>query len=118
MRCSGVTGALVFGNNVTSIGERAFEETSISNVTLGTSVSTVGSEAFNQCPNMNSVSIPTSITSIGNNAFAGCKQPFSFSYQGTKDAWNAKKTTLSAHSWSAYTRATKIMCTDGETNLT
>ena len=62
------------GNAVKSIGERAFNNTGIVTLTIGTSVKTIGRSAFYACYNLKKVDIPDSVTSIGETAFYGCKR--------------------------------------------
>ncbi len=61
---------------VTAIGDYAFYdcESSIlmSSVTIPSTVTYIGKNAFWKCTNLTSVTIPSSVTSIGNNAFFGC----------------------------------------------
>ena len=42
------------------------------NVTVGSSVSSIGSDVFAGCSGLTSVTIPNSVTNIGNSAFSGC----------------------------------------------
>ena len=42
-------------------------------VTIPTSVTSIGDDAFSYCINLASITIPNSVTSIGDNAFSGCK---------------------------------------------
>lgn len=61
---------IVVGDEVTSIGARAFS--SLANVTyvaIGDSVKIIGTSAFSGCNKLNSVTIPASVKSIGNDAF-------------------------------------------------
>ena len=46
---------------------------SLTNVTLGDSVTTIGGYAFEGCENLISIEISNSVTSIGDSAFDGCK---------------------------------------------
>jgi len=57
---------------VTAIGDNAFlEETGVTNVTIPSSVNTIGANAFAQS-GLTSVAIPGTVTSIGAGAFANC----------------------------------------------
>ena len=56
--------------NVTSIGERAFEEDyDLTSVTIPNSVASIGNNAFRYCTGLTSITIPNSVTSIGEKAF-------------------------------------------------
>ena len=57
---------------VTSIGESAFSNRPITNVTIPNSVTSIGASAFYCCRSLTSVTIPNSVTSIGNFAFYYC----------------------------------------------
>ena len=46
---------------------------SITSVTIGNSVTSIGISAFLECSRLTSVTIPNSVTSIGNDAFCYCK---------------------------------------------
>ena len=60
-------------NSVTSIGSSAFQNcSSLTNVTIPDSVTSIGYEAFRNCSSLTSVTIPDSVTNIGDYAFANC----------------------------------------------
>jgi hypothetical protein len=56
------------GTNLTTIGERAFENNQLTSVTIPNSVTTIGTEAF-AINKLTSVTIPNSVTTIGDYAF-------------------------------------------------
>ncbi len=61
------------GNSVTSIGDYAFYGcTGLMNVTIPNSVTTIGNSAFEGCSGLTSITIPNSVTTIGNSAFEYC----------------------------------------------
>ena len=57
---------------VTSIGNDAFSRCRLTSVTIGNSVTSIGSNAFYDCSGLTSVTIGNSVTSIGSNAFYDC----------------------------------------------
>ena len=64
---------VTIGNGVTSIGDSAFSGcTGLTSVTIGNGVTSIGIDAFRDCTGLTSVTIPNSVTSIGENAFKGC----------------------------------------------
>ena len=46
--------------------------TNLANVTIGSSVTSIGQWAFEDCSGLTSVTIPNSVTSVGPGAFGGC----------------------------------------------
>ena len=64
---------VTIGNGVTSIGDCAFYRcTGLYSVTIQDSVTTIGNEAFSDCSGLTSVTIPDSVTTIGYGAFYRC----------------------------------------------
>ncbi len=60
-------------NSVTSIGEQAFYDCkSLTSVNIPNSVTSIGKQAFYRCSGLTSVTIPNSVTSIGSFAFYKC----------------------------------------------
>ena len=70
--CSGLT-SITIPNSVTSIGSWTFLGCKgLTSITIPNSVTSIGEGAFNGCSGLNSITIPNSVTNIGNYAFAGC----------------------------------------------
>lgn len=68
--CSSVTNVII-GETVTSIGSDAFSGCSVRNLTLPSGLTSIGERAFENS-HLLSISIPSSVTSIGENAFHNC----------------------------------------------
>ena len=61
------------GSSVTSIGNNAFGYCySLTSITIPDSVTSISDYAFGYCYSLTSITIPDSVTSIGNNAFSNC----------------------------------------------
>jgi len=61
-------------NSVTSIGDLAFlGNNALTDITLGNGVTRIGDRAFAGCQNLASITIPNSVTRIGNGAFEGAR---------------------------------------------
>ncbi|MBQ0101336.1 MAG: leucine-rich repeat protein [Firmicutes bacterium] len=58
-------------SSVTSIGDFAFSNTAIGNLTLPKNLTDIGESAFENCSNITQLSFPTSLDNIGENAFRG-----------------------------------------------
>jgi len=65
--------SIVIPNTVTSIATNAFENCDIlTSVVIGNSVTEMGEHAFGYCDNLTSIVIPNSVTEIRENTFEGC----------------------------------------------
>lgn len=68
-----IKGDFVIPYGVTSIGSNAFDDCSgLKSVTIPDSVTRIGEYAFFYCTSLKSVTIPDSVMSIGNSAFSSC----------------------------------------------
>jgi len=67
--------AVTIGANVTSIGQSAFQGCSeLTAVTIPNAVTTIGSSAFSSCSKLTAVTIPNTVTSISGEAFYNCSE--------------------------------------------
>ena len=65
---------ITIGISVTSIGDGAFSGcSSLSDITIPDGVTSIGAVAFRDCSNLTSITIPNGVTSIGDGAFSGCE---------------------------------------------
>ena len=70
--CSGLTN-ITIGDSVTTIGSSAFYNcSSLASITIPDSVTSIGQSAFYNCSSLASITIPDSVTSIGGGAFSRC----------------------------------------------
>ena len=66
--------SITIGDTVTSIGSYAFSGcSSLTNVTIPDSVTRIGSFAFRNCESLTGITIPDSVTRIGSFAFENCE---------------------------------------------
>ena len=65
----GRTGAFTVPEGVETIGDSSFRESSLSEVTLPSSVKTIGSHAFYYSNNLSTINLPEGLTAIGTYAF-------------------------------------------------
>ena len=87
--CSSLTN-ITLPNSVTSIGFRAFKNcSSLTSITIPNGVTGIGDGTFSDCPRLVSITIPKSVTSIDYLAFSGCSNLTNITYTGTKAQWKA-----------------------------
>ena len=63
---------ITIGENVKTIPDCAFKYCSLTSVTIGNSVTSIGNYAFYSCSSLTSITIPDSVTFIGDDAFSKC----------------------------------------------
>ena len=61
---------------------------SLTSITIGNNVTSIGDSAFYGCSSLASITIPDSVTSIDNFAFYDCSSLTSVFYKGTAEQWN------------------------------
>jgi uncharacterized repeat protein (TIGR02543 family) len=60
------------GSQLTTIGQYAFLNTSLTNITIPAGVTSIGGAAFSGCTSLTNITIPASVTHIGDEVFLGC----------------------------------------------
>lgn len=86
--CSSLTD-ITIPDSVTSIGRWAFYYcSSLTNVTIGNSVASIGDYAFYYCSGLTNVTIGNGVTSIGSSAFYYCTRLKTVLYKGTTEQWS------------------------------
>ena len=63
---------VVIGDSVTRIPAYVFNDSGLTEITIPDTVTSIGTEAFKGCINLNEITIPDTVTSIGTEAFKGC----------------------------------------------
>ena len=58
--------------NITSIADRSFQFSSLTNISIPNNVTTIGSQVFYNCSSLTDVSIGLGVTTIGASAFSRC----------------------------------------------
>ena len=85
-----LAGDITIPSSVTSIGSYAFYGcTGLTSITIPDSVNEISYGAFYDCTDLTSVTIPYSVTKIGNYAFSYCSSLTSINYTGTRSQWNS-----------------------------
>ncbi|MFL2657570.1 MAG: leucine-rich repeat domain-containing protein [Akkermansiaceae bacterium] len=80
--CNSLTDVTI-GNSVTSMGNGTFRGcTSLTSITIPNSVFFLGMQTFEDCTSLTSITIGNSVTYIGNFAFKGCSSLASVTFQG------------------------------------
>ena len=70
--CSSLS-EIVIPSSVTSIGDSAFDTcSSLSEIVIPSSVTSIGDSAFSSCDSLSEIVIPSSVTSISDSAFSSC----------------------------------------------
>ena len=73
-----------------TIGDEAFRSChSLTEITIGDSVTTIKGWAFYDCTGLTEITIPDSVTTIEEYAFYNCDSLTDVYYAGRKDQWNA-----------------------------
>lgn len=86
----------------------------LTNVTIGNSVTIIGSYAFEACSELTSITIPNSVTKIGRWAFRNCKNLDSIIFEDTSTWYYV----WSSSNWNNMYGGTSISVTNSSTNAT
>ena len=65
---------IILGENVTSVGERAFVRGNFKSLKMSDNLTTIGDNAFWECPKLTSIEFSNNLEYIGQWAFAGCME--------------------------------------------
>lgn len=110
--------SVVIGDEITSIGSYAFNNsdttttTTIETVSIGSSVTSIGESAFGLCKKMTSIEIPASVESIGLYAFRYCSALETISF-----ADDSKLTTISSSAFFSCTALKNIVIPNSVTSI-
>lgn len=58
--------------NVTAVGDKAFDKSTITSVVISEGVLTLGESSFDNCKSLKSVSLPSGLKTLGNSCFGNC----------------------------------------------
>lgn len=94
-----------YNYRVTSIGQQAFQDCSITSVIIPQNVTTIAYNAFAGCKSLTSISIPKNVTVIGSSAFSYCSN--------LADLTLHSNPSISAHAIPSATKVTLVL-NDGE----
>lgn len=81
--CASLT-AVTLPSTISSIGSNAFAQAGLTTLALPESLTTIATKAFYGCSELSSLTIPENVSSIGKEAFAAC-------YGLTQLIWNARQ---------------------------
>ena len=95
----GLNGSYTIPNGVTNVGDYAFANTGLTNITIPSTVVSIGASAFENCFQLRSLRIPMSVVSIGDYAFANTGLS-SVYFDG--NAPSADRTVFRDGPWTAY----------------
>lgn len=104
------------GNTVTIINHNAFEGcTNLTSVTIPNSVTSIDSECFMSCSKLTDVTLGNGITELSSRIFYKCTSLTSINYNGTISQWNA---ITKGRDWKYLVPESCVVhCTDGNTNI-
>ncbi len=101
---------LILPSSVTSIGSSAFNScTGLISITIPTSVTSIGSSAFERCSRLKNITLPVSLTTIGSYAFEYCSGLTSVTIP-------ASVTTIGNNAFSYCSKLTSITVQSGNLN--
>lgn len=93
------------------IGAYAYSGSGTSDLVIPEGVVSLGERAFEYSNRTKTLTIPSSVTYIGKEAFIGCSNLTSIIYHGTRAQWEAIE---KGTNWDRYTGAFVIHCADGD----
>ena len=97
-----------------SIPDYIFEGfSSLINIYIPSTVTTIGSNAFNTCTSLMSIVLPNSIKTIGSDIFKGCSSLYYIYYEGSKDDFNAISENLISYSQNIYFYSDEVPLEEG-----
>jgi hypothetical protein len=99
-------------SSVESIGDLAFASTGIRYIIIPEGVTSIGSQAFYSCMNLELVRLPSTLTRIEDWAFNFCENLHTIIFDGTAEQWYAIE---KGDDWDFEMGYYEIVCADGTT---
>lgn len=98
--CHGLT-SVTLPKGLTTIGEEAFDNTSLTEIEIPRSVTEIADAAFRKCYNLTDVYFKGNAPALGENVFTGCSEELTIHYVSNKtgfdgESWKDLKTETSA----------------------
>jgi hypothetical protein len=111
--CSSRLSSISIPSSVTSIGSFAFQNcASLKNVTIPSSVTSIGGNSFETCNNLPRIVIPNSVISIDGSAFLNCGILAEVIFEE-----NSQLTTIGSYNFASCSKLTNITIPEGVTKI-
>ena len=111
--CPRAKTSITLPSSVTTIGEEAFYCSSLVSIILPSGVTTVGTRAFYCCSSLESITIPSTVTSFDTN-FRGCASLTTINYGGTINQWRELCPGQLFSPFEPGPESVVVHCTDGD----
>ncbi|MBQ9677791.1 MAG: leucine-rich repeat domain-containing protein [Prevotella sp.] len=100
------------GSQLTTIESAAFQQSGLTSIQLPEGMTTIASQAFNQCTKLSSITIPASLTTLGGRAFGGCSILNNVTFLTPTNL-----TTISANAFNGCSVLSSVIIPEGITTL-
>ena len=101
---------VIVRDNITSIGNYAFQNCAMDTIVLPDSIQRIGDYAFQNCSHLTEIVLPDSVTTVGNYAFMGCSNLTSITLSDNI-------TTISSSAFNGCSSLSSLSVPDGATSF-